>query len=112
MTQYLLAVHHREGYPEPDPEVDLQEVFAAVDRFNAKLEAAGALVFAGGLEAPREAKVVDASGVTDGPFSEAKEVLGGFWVIEAASLDEALALAREGAVACANPVEVRAFQAE
>ncbi|GAA6525504.1 YciI family protein [Intrasporangium sp. DVR] len=110
MTQYLLAVHHRDGYPTPGPDDDLDEVYAAVDRFNAKLEKAGALVFAGGLVPPGEAKVADGATVTDGPFSEAKEVLGGFWVIEAASLDEALDLAREGSVACANPVEVRAFQ--
>ena len=81
MTQYLLAVHHRDGYPVPgpdDPDEDLQEVFAAVDRFNARLTDAGALVFAGGLVPPSEAKVADGSTVTDGPFSEAKEVLGGF----------------------------------
>lgn len=113
MTQYLLAVHHRDGYPAPGPDdadEDLQEVFAAVDRFNARLTDAGALVFAGGLVPPSEAKVADGSTVTDGPFSEAKEVLGGFWVVEAASLDEALTLARDASTACANPVEVRAFQ--
>jgi hypothetical protein len=81
-----------------------------VDRFNAKLQTAGALVFAGGLVPPTEAFVADGSTVTDGPFSEAKEVLGGFWVIEAASLEEAIELAKEGSDACANPVEVRAFQ--
>jgi hypothetical protein len=113
MAQYLLAVHHRDGYPTtPDPEVDMGPIFAAVDRFNTRLEEAGALVFAGGLVPPSEAKVADGSTVTDGPFSEAKEVLGGFWVIEAASMEEALALGKEASVACANPVEVRAFQAE
>jgi hypothetical protein len=112
MTQYMLAVHHRDGYPSTGPGDDLEAVFAAVDRFNAKLEQMGSLVFAGGLVPPSEARVTTGSTVTDGPFSEAKEVLGGFWVIEAASLGEALALAQEGSVACANPVEVRAFQAE
>lgn len=115
MTQYLLSVHHRDGWPtEFDPD-EMGPVFAAVDRFNSKLQEAGRLVFAGGLVDPAKAKVVDmsapggAGSVTDGPFSEAKEVLGGFWVIEADSLDHALELATEGSAACAGPVEVRAF---
>ncbi|MDV3220422.1 YciI family protein [Intrasporangium sp.] len=112
MTQYLLAVHHRDGYPTPGPADDMEAVFAAVDRFNTRLQDLGKLVFAGGLVPPDQAKVADGTTVTDGPYSEAKEVLGGFWVIEAASLDEALDIARDGSVACANPVEVRAFQAE
>ena len=49
---------------------------------------------------------------TDGPFPEAKEQLGGFWVIEAADLDEALAIATRGSKACNGPVEVRPFQDE
>jgi hypothetical protein len=48
--------------------------------------------------------------MTDGPFSEAKEQLGGFWVIEAPDLDVALALAAKGSAACEGPVEVRPFQ--
>ena len=50
--------------------------------------------------------------MTDGPFAETKEWLGGFWIIEAADLDEALRWAKEGSAACAGPVEVRPFQAE
>ena len=66
---------------------------------------------------PREtATTVDSSGtepiVTDGPFAETKEWLGGFWVIEAPDLDAALAWARKGSAACQGPVEVRPFQAE
>jgi hypothetical protein len=53
-----------------------------------------------------------ASTITDGPYAEAKEQLGGFWVIEAADLDEALDLARRASDACVHPVEVRAFQGE
>jgi hypothetical protein len=49
---------------------------------------------------------------TDGPFAETKEQLGGFWVIKAADLDEALAWAAKGAAACHGPVEVRPFQKE
>lgn len=50
--------------------------------------------------------------VTDAPFSEAKEQIGGFWIIEAADLDEALQIAAAGSEACAGPVEVRPFQGE
>jgi hypothetical protein len=71
-------------------------------------------VFAGGLHSPNTATVVDGTGdepvTTDGPFSEAKEQIGGFWVIEAADLDEALALAARGSKACRGKVEVRPFQ--
>ena len=114
MTQYLLSVHGVEGAPSPPPET-IQAVYAAVDQFNEKVKAAGAWVFAGGLEAPDTATVVRIEGgeavLTDGPFAESKEHLGGFWVIEAPDLDAALVWAQEGAVACASPVEVRPFQA-
>jgi hypothetical protein len=82
-------------------------------------------VFAGGLKPVSEARVVDASGapgatgatdaaprVTDGPFSEAKEVLGGFWIIEASDDNAATEIARQASAACHNPVEVRAFESE
>lgn len=49
---------------------------------------------------------------TDGPYSESKELIGGFWVVEAADLDEAMKLAERGSKACRNPVEVRPFQGE
>jgi hypothetical protein len=62
------------------------------------------------------ATVVDATGaetlVTDGPFAESKEHLGGFWVIEAKDLDEAMRIATEASAACQSPVEVRPFQGE
>ena len=73
-------------------------------------------MFAGGLETPDVATVVRAEGaetlMTDGPFAEAKEHLGGFWVIKAADLDAALAWAAKATRACAGPVEVRPFQPE
>jgi hypothetical protein len=114
MTQYLLSVHMVEGAPVPSDE-DMQQAFADVDRFNAKLQDQGKWVFGGGLHGADTATVVDATGsgdalVTDGPFAEAKEQLGGFWIIEAADLDEALAWAKEASAACAGPVEVRPFQ--
>ena len=115
MTQYLLSVHMVEGEPVPSEE-EMQAAFKAVDAFNAEVQAAGAWVFAGGLQPADIATVVTSKGgevvTTDGPFAETKEQLGGFWVIEAADLDEALAWAAKGSAACAGPVEVRPFQAE
>jgi hypothetical protein len=92
----------------------MQKVFRQVDEFNAEVQAAGAWVFAGGLEAPEIATVVSAKGsevvITDGPFAETKEHLGGFWVISAPDLDAALDWAARGSAACMGPVEVRPFQ--
>ena len=113
MKQYLLSVHGVEGEPDPAPEV-MQQMFADVETFNAELRASGAWVFAGGLEAPSTATVVRAKEgealLTDGPFAESKEQLGGFWVVRAPDLDAALELARKGSAACQGPVEVRPFQ--
>lgn len=115
MSQYLLSVHHdgNEDFDQMTPE-QLQPIFEAVDAFNEELRQSGKWVFAGGLEGIEKSTTVDnTSGqrlVTDGPFSESKEYLGGFWVIEAADLDEALELAQRGSAACAGPVEVRPFQ--
>jgi hypothetical protein len=116
MTQYLLSVHMVEGQEMPPPEV-MQQAYADVDRFNDKLQAQGSWVFGGGLYPADTATVVDGTGagepvVTDGPFAEAKEQLGGFWIIEAPDLDAALALAAEGSTACRAPVEVRPFMDE
>lgn len=113
MTQYLLSVHEVEGAARPAAE-DVEAIYTSVDAFNSELQDAGAWVFAGGLEPPATATVVrvhDADTVlTDGPFAESKEQIGGFWVIDAPDLDAALAWAEKGARACANPVEVRPFQ--
>jgi hypothetical protein len=115
MTQYLLSVHHDYDGPQAAEE-EMQKLYADVEAFNQRLQADGHWVFAGGLEAPSTATVVRAADgdavLTDGPFAEAKEALGGFWVVEAADLDRALALARDASIACAAPVEVRPFQAE
>ncbi len=116
MAQYMISVIHPEGDPGWDADVDMQEVFAKVDAFNKELQDNGSWVFAGGLEPPSGASVVDATGtevlVTDGPFAEAKEQLGGFWVVEAPDRDAALEIAKRGSAACLGAVEVRAFQAE
>ena len=115
MTQYLLSVHGTHDAPPPDPDA-MASVFAAVADYNHELQGAGAWVFAGGLQPADTSTVVriedDAAVLTDGPFTESKEHIGGFWIIEAADLDAALAWADKAARACANPVEVRPFQTE
>ncbi len=115
MTKYLLSVHGVEGQAPPAPEV-MQQMFAQVEALNNTLQAAGAWVFGGGLELPDTATVVRTDGgqrvLTDGPFSEAKEQIGGFWIIEAADLDAALDWADQASRACMGPVEVRPFQAD
>jgi hypothetical protein len=114
MTLYLLSVHMVEGEAPPSEE-EMQAAFQAVDQFNTKIQQQGLWVFGGGLEPADIATVVDANKgtdvvTTDGPFAEAKEHLGGFWVIRADDLDAALALAAEASAACRGPVEVRPFQ--
>ena len=115
MKQYLLSVHMVEGEPLPSPE-EMQQAFDDVDAFNTEVQAAGRWVFGGGLEPADIATVVRAEGgdvvTSDGPFAEAKEHIGGFWVLKAEDLDEALALAARASAACKNPVEVRPFQDE
>ncbi len=115
MTQYLMSVWHREGDPTPADE-EVQAMYAAVGAYNERLQERGSWIFAGGLHAPSTATVVDGTGtevvMTDGPYSEAKEQMGGFWVIEATDLDAALELAAEGSKACGGRVEVRPFQGE
>ena len=115
MTQYLFSVYHDVGVPMPEGE-DMQRLFRQVDAFNQKAMDAGIWVFGGGLEPIEAATTVDASGtetvITDGPYAEAKEWIGGFWILEAPDLDAALALAVEASAACEGRVEVRPFQAE
>jgi hypothetical protein len=113
MSQYLLSVYMVEGEEPPSAEA-MEHVYRDVDALNQELQAQGAWVFAGGLHPATTATVVRVkdSGVliTDGPFAESKEHLGGFWIIESADLDGALAWAAKATVACAAPVEVRPFQ--
>jgi hypothetical protein len=115
MTQYLLSVHDDPSVAPPSEEV-MQEMYSAVDRFNQELRTSGVWVFAGGLQPPSSATVVDATGsetvVTDGPYAETKEQIGGFWVVDVPDLDAALDLAKRGSAACQGKVEVRPFQDE
>ena len=114
MTQYLLSVWHDDTYTLDVDGADARRMFAQVDAFNAEVQAAGAWVFAGGLHPASSATVVRSTNgevsMTDGPYAESKEQMGGFWVIEAADLDAALDWARKGSAACEGPVEVRPFQ--
>lgn len=116
MPQYLFSVWHDEEYDLEDPGPDFDRINQKVMAFNAEVEASGAWVFAGGLHPASSATVVragdDGVSMTDGPYAETKEQMGGFWILEAADLDAALDLARRAAVACEAPVEVRPFQGE
>ena len=109
MKQYLLAMHQPDNDPPP-PEV-LGPIMARVHALTAEMKAAGVWVFAAGLERPGASTVVRSRGtdllVTDGPYTEAKEHLGGFTIIQVADLDEALAWARKMASALPLRIEVR-----
>lgn len=118
MAEFLLSVWHDEDYlVDFDVESDdIQRMFKQVEAFNQEVQAAGAWVFAGGLHPASSATVVRAHegdvSMTDGPYAESKEQMGGFWVIDVPDLDTALDYARRGSAACEGPVEVRPFQGE
>lgn len=116
MKQYLLSVYHPDVSESAPPPADIDQIMADVNAVNDELRAAGAWVFAGGLHPSSTATVLRLTGgevmVSDGPFLEAKEHIGGIWVIKAADLDEALAWGDKAARACRIPVEVRPFQEE
>lgn len=112
MTQYLVAIHLPDDY---DPVLEDEATPRDIDALNDEMKAAGVRVFVGGLQPAGSAKSLRVSPggkvlVTDGPYTEAKEHVGGFWVLEAADMDEAMAWGRKAAVACRAPVEVRAFR--
>src|SRR5262249_44639119 len=110
--QYLVAIHHPDDY---DPLLAEDEAMGRdIDELNEAMIAAGIRVFAGGLLPASSAKSLRARPngevlITDGPYLETKEHIGGFWILEAANLDEALAWGRKATVACRAPVEVRPF---
>lgn len=120
MTQYFLTIPHdtadeitMESMQDSDP-AELEAMMAAVGRFNDDLIAADAFVHAGGLHPPSSAITVDATGDqpqhVPGPFVEATQYVGGFWIIEAADLDAALVWADQCSAACGSRIEVRALQ--
>jgi hypothetical protein len=111
MAQYLVAIHHPDNY---DTSTESEAMMHDIDVLNEEMEAAGARVFAGGLTSAGSARSLRARPdgqilITDGPYLEAKEHIGGFWILEAADMDEALAWGRKAVIACRAPVEVRAF---
>ncbi len=112
MGHYLLSVWHEDEYEVEFESDEMQRIVAQVDAFNQELDRSGAMVYANGLQPASTAKVIkgiDLS-VTDGPFAESKEQMGGFWIIDAESHEAAMEWARKGAAACEGPVEVRAMQ--
>jgi len=111
MPQYLVAIQHPENY---DPSLEGEAMIRDIGGLNEEMDAAGARVFAGGLESASHAKSLRKQpdgnvSIIDGPYLEAKEHIGGFWILQCADMDEALAWGRKAVIACRVPVEVRAF---
>lgn len=113
MPHYLLSVCYPADATPPSPE-RLDRIMADVGALNARMREAGVWVFGGGLHDPSSATVVtDGAGtavLTDGPFVETKEQVGGLTVVDVADLDEALSWAGEMTRAIGVPIEVRPFQ--
>ena len=116
MPQYLLSVWHDSDYEVDFSAPEAQRQAAQVGAFNDELQQSGTWVFAGGLHPASSATVVRSTGgevsMTDGPYAETKEQMGGFWVVQAADMDTALDLAGRAATACELPVEVRPLEGE
>ncbi len=109
MPQYLVAIYHPDNY---DPSLESKAMIENIHALNREMIAAGVRKLACGLSPAGNAKSLRAQPngkvlVTDGPYTETKEHMGGFWILEAADMKEALAWARKGAVACGAPGEVR-----
>jgi hypothetical protein len=114
MTQYLLSVHTVEGEArEPMTEEQMQELMRKVGELEREMTAADALVYSGRLADVDTATVVRVEGgetlTTDGPFAEAKEHLGGFYIVNASDIDVALSWASKTSACIERPIEVRPF---
>jgi hypothetical protein len=111
VTKYLLAMHKADS-DNLSPE-GVREVWAGVNALASKMKDAGVFVFKSGLQPAESATVVRQSGgdflITDGPYTETKEHLAGFWIINAADLDEALEWAKLATLAELRAIEVRPF---
>jgi hypothetical protein len=109
MPQYLVCNYIPDDFdPSAVPEATIEEIHA----LNRQLIAAGARKFACGISPAANAKTLRKQPggkvlITDGPYTETKEHMGGFWILEAANMDEALAWAKKAAIACDVPGEVR-----
>jgi hypothetical protein len=114
MPQYLLSIYQPDGDGTPPPPEFLEPIMRDVEAVNEELRAADAWVFAGGLFPPSTATVVRVTGtdvvMTDGPYTEGKEHIGGFTVVRAPDLDAALEWGRKLARAVTLPIEVRPLQ--
>lgn len=112
MSLYLLSIHQPQGELPPEPEF-LAGVMRQIGELRAELTAAGSWVFGQGLHGPETATVLRARDgevlVTDGPFAESKEYLGGITIIDVPDLDAALDWGRRYALATTLPIEVRPF---
>src|SRR5919106_6305070 len=114
MAKYLLSVHSVEGEAgAPMTNEDMQQYMKQINVLEDEMKSAGAWVFGGALHGPDTATVVRMAGgevlMTDGPFLESKEHLGGFYIIEAADLDAALGWASKVTALVGAPIEVRPF---
>jgi hypothetical protein len=112
MPQYLLSMWLDDDYGDVDfSSPEMQRIGAKIGALNTEIEKAGAWVFGIGLRPASTATVVRATGgevsMTDGPYAETKEQMGGFWLIQAADLDAALEWAAKATAACERPIEVR-----
>jgi hypothetical protein len=114
MKRYLLTIYQPDG-PPPPPEI-LNKIVADVGALVQEIKNSGAWVFNGGLHPPTTATVVRARNgdtfLTDGPYLEGKEHVGGFMIVQAPDLDAALEWGRKAARAITLPIEVRPFQDE
>ncbi|MGA8270232.1 MAG: YciI family protein [Candidatus Sulfotelmatobacter sp.] len=111
MPQYLVAIHHPDNY---DPSLEGEAMYRDISALNKEMIAAGVRIFADGLSSPSHAKSLRAQPdgkvlITDGPYLETKEHIGGFWILETADMEQAVAWGRKAVVACRTPVEVREF---
>ena len=114
MTRYMLSVHSvASDMREPMPAEEMQHSWQEIQKIEAEMKSSGAWVFSGRLHDPDTATVVRVANgetlTTDGPFVEAKEHLGGFYIINATDLDDALALASKVTRVIGSPIEVRPF---
>ncbi len=109
MPQYMIAGYQPDDF---DPSTVTEAMMEEIHALNREMIAAGARKFACGIAPARKAKSLRMQPdgkvlITDGPFTETKEHMGGFWILEAADMEEALAWARKGTVACQFAGEVR-----
>ena len=114
MSRYMLSVHSVAGeVREPMPAEEMQHSWQQINRLEAEMKSSGAWVFSGRLHEPDTATVVRVANgevlTTDGPYAEAREHLGGFYIVNAADLDAALALAAKVTRVIGAPIEVRPF---